>query len=103
MKTIKAFEHGDIRSKCPRVLTLREMTLEEVKSMHYNFDVKYVSERRNGVYEAFNIRQNGKPKTWKTKPNDVDVPMKYGFRECFHSRMVNGEWVENTLYLEVDE
>lgn len=29
-------------------------------------------------------RVNGKVKTWKTKPNDFRIPMKYGFNSCFY-------------------
>jgi hypothetical protein len=30
------------------------------------------------------IRRNGQTKTWKTRPNDFRIPVKYGLRECFY-------------------
>lgn len=38
-------------------------------------------------------RVNGACKTWKTRPDDFSIPMKYGFRECFYLTPANaGCW-----------
>lgn len=38
-------------------------------------------------------RRNGKTKTWKTRPGDFQIPVKYGLRECFYITPTNAhEW-----------
>ncbi len=38
-------------------------------------------------------RANGKCKTWKTRPNDFKLPVKYGLYEYFHITNENAaEW-----------
>lgn len=96
METINAIDYYD-RTKNPRLLTLRPLTIEEAKNPPYH--VKILD--RNGM--ARDVRVNGKTKTWKTRPNDVTIPMKYRIREYFYSRMVNGEWVENVPYVVIED
>lgn len=37
---------------------------------------------------------NGKLKTWKTRPNDFQLPVKYGVRQCFYITPSNvKDWV----------
>lgn len=37
---------------------------------------------------------NGKLKTWKTRPNDFQLPVKYGIRQCFYITPSNHkDWV----------
>ncbi len=39
-------------------------------------------------------RVNGKCKTWKTRPNEFQLPVKYGMYECFYITEKNcGDWV----------
>jgi len=44
--------------------------------------------RNAGVY--CEVRWNGQPKTWKTRPGMVERPVKYGMYECFHVGTVDG-------------
>lgn len=38
-------------------------------------------------------RVNGKCKTWKTRPEDFRLPVKYGLYECFYITPVNAsDW-----------
>lgn len=38
-------------------------------------------------------RINGKMKTWKTRPADFRLPVKYGLRQCFYITPENlSEW-----------
>lgn len=38
-------------------------------------------------------RVNGKCKTWKTRPTEFRLPMKYGLKECFYIDETNAhEW-----------
>jgi hypothetical protein len=30
------------------------------------------------------VRRNGQTKTWKTRPGEFRIPVKYGFKECFY-------------------
>ena len=34
-------------------------------------------------------RRNGATKTWKTRPDEFRVPIKYGFRQCYAITHVN--------------
>ncbi len=39
-------------------------------------------------------RSNGKLKTWKTRPTDFRLPVKYGFKDCFYLTPANIDcWV----------
>ena len=39
-------------------------------------------------------RVNGKCKTWKTRPNDFQLPVKYGLRDCFYITPINSkDWL----------
>ena len=38
-------------------------------------------------------RRNGKTQTWKTRPDEFKIPVKYGLRECFYITQDNAhEW-----------
>jgi hypothetical protein len=40
-------------------------------------------------------RVNGRCKTWKTRPDDFRLPVKYGLKECFYITPSNAhEWVD---------
>ena len=30
------------------------------------------------------VHRNGKTKTWKTRPQEFKIPVKYGLRQCFY-------------------
>lgn len=39
------------------------------------------------------VRRNGKTKTWKTRPLEFQIPVKYGLRDCFYITQHNAkEW-----------
>lgn len=44
----------------------------------------HVTQQYKGGMGAIRCRVNGKCKTWKTRPNDFRLPVKYGLRECFY-------------------
>lgn len=56
--------------------TFRKMTLAEAKSLQYGEHIWFHSIQG----DARRAKVNGKPKTWKRKP-DVEVPIKYGLYE----------------------
>lgn len=38
-------------------------------------------------------RVNGKCKTWKTRPNEFSLPVKYGLKHCFYINQITGaDW-----------
>lgn len=96
MKTITRPDGYD-RRKNPRMITAREATRDEVLG---TFD-SFLMLDMNGKFR--HVRRNGRPKTWKTRPNDVELPVKYGFRDAFRVKMVDGKWgwSDFTLYVEV--
>jgi hypothetical protein len=58
------------------------LTLEQVKNLSYGDRVYFVQMYK--PVEGTKVREfrvSGKPKTWKTRPNDVKVPVKYGLYE----------------------
>lgn len=65
---------------------LRTMTLEELKNLRYGQRVYF--EDRYGNFRECKV--NGHPKTWKTRPLDVEVPIKYGLYEYSYARYING-------------
>jgi hypothetical protein len=41
------------------------------------------------------VRRNGQTKTWKTRPGEFKIPVKYGLRQCFYITNANAhEWLE---------
>ena len=49
---------------------------------------------RNSRGERVECRTNGKCKVWKTRPDDFQLPVKYGLRDCFYITPHNaGDWL----------
>ena len=57
------------------------ITLEQAKSLHYRQTLYHMS-NRNADGSPQRWRVNGAVKTWKTRPTEVRVPIKYGLRDC---------------------
>ncbi len=74
---------------------VRLMTIEEVKQASGHMKVI----ANDGTVR--NVKVNGSPKTWKTRPNDVKVPVKYGLYEYSYVEFVNGECVGVVPVVEV--
>lgn len=66
---------GYDRNKVKRVLKVRRLTLDEIKALSGHAGII----ANDGTYRLVKI--NGAVKTWKTRPNEVSVPVKYGLRE----------------------
>jgi len=56
------------------------ITLEQAKNLNHG-TILYHVEQRNADGTPVRWRVNGKPKTWKTRPDEVKVPVKHGFRD----------------------
>ena len=53
------------------------ITLEQAKSLQWRDTLYHVSNRNaDGTPQRWRV--NGKPKVWKTRPNEVKVPIKHG-------------------------
>lgn len=65
--------------------TPHTLTLVEAKLLKYGTTL-YHTTLRNADGTALRARVNGKVYTWKTQPERVRVPMKYGMREYFYLR-----------------
>ena len=53
------------------------ITLEDAKNLSSG-TILYHVKNRNSDGTAQRWKVNGKPKTWKTRPNEVRVPLKHG-------------------------
>lgn len=53
------------------------ITLEEAKNLRPGTTLYHVK-NRNAKGDAQRWKVNGKPKTWKTRPEEVRVPLKHG-------------------------
>lgn len=56
------------------------LTLEQAKNLTPGTTL-YHRNRRNADGTPQRWRVNGKPKTWKTRPDEVRVPLKHGLRD----------------------
>lgn len=69
---------GYSRAKNPETRTFRPMTPDEAREIGYGTGEIYFT----GDFRTYRrCRPNGKPKTWKTRP-DVELPIKYGMYEA---------------------
>ena len=50
----------------------------------------HVSEK-NADDTPLRCRSNGACKTWKTRPNDFRLPVKYGLKQCFYITPSNAD------------
>lgn len=56
------------------------ITLQQAKELRYGDQVHHISATNaDGTPQRFRV--SGKPKTWKTRPNNVRVPIKRGMYE----------------------
>jgi hypothetical protein len=55
------------------------ITKEQAMTLHTFYHVTL----RNADGTAARCRSNGRCKTWKTRPEDFRLPVKYGLRQCF--------------------
>ena len=77
MQSVELLVSGYDRRKNPARAAFRPMTVEEAKNLRPGGHAEIKAQ--DG--KVRNVKINGKPKTWKTRPNDVSVPIKYGMYE----------------------
>jgi len=59
------------------------ITKEQATSLGHGDILHHVSVR-NADGTPVRCRVNGMCKTWKTRPGDFRLPVKYGLRDCFY-------------------
>ena len=68
------------------------ITKEQALSTTYRQTVQHVR-LNNADGTPLCARVNGRCKTWKTRPDDFQLPMKHGLRTCFYITPSNAaEW-----------
>lgn len=87
MHTLTLRSGYDRRRNAPAT-EYRYMTHEEARLLTAGDTVEFVA--RDGT--ARRLRINGKPKTWKRDASRLEIPVKYGLRECgtFYADNVSG-------------
>lgn len=73
---VQLVRDGYDRRKKPDTYVVRSMTVEEAKQLSYGQQVKMIG--MDGTLR--NLKVNGQPQTWKTRPGEVRVPVKYGLK-----------------------
>jgi hypothetical protein len=69
------------------------MTLDEVKGLGHGDRVKFLA--NDGTLRELKI--NGAVKTWKTRPDEVSVPVKYGFYSSGQGRFETFEALQRLV------
>lgn len=82
----------------PETKRFRLMTLEEAKNISSG-STQYA---RDSMGKWKRVKINGQAKTWKTRPNDVRIPYKYGMYEYGYFEMFDGNWGDYPLLVEVN-
>ena len=79
------------------------ITKEIALSLEYRATLHHVREK-NSDGSPVRCRVNGKCKTWKTRPNDFQLPVKHGLKHCFYITPRNAaDWSEGEGYVWVPE
>lgn len=66
------------RKKNPTLREYREMTAQEIRALTYGDHPLVIL--RNG--RVGTVKVNGAVKTWVTRPDEFEIPVKYGMYEC---------------------
>jgi hypothetical protein len=68
------------------------VTKEQAVNAHYRQEFYHIS-LKNSDGTPVRCRVNGKCKTWKTRPDEFRLPVKYGLYDCFYIDHHNAdEW-----------
>lgn len=68
------------------------LTKDQALTLRHGQTLHHVS-LKNRDKTPLRARVNGACKTWKTRPDEFRLPVKYGLRECFYIDHNNaGEW-----------
>jgi hypothetical protein len=81
---------------------MKDLNLETAKNLK-GATILHHKVLKNKDKTPLRARVNGRPKTWKTDPSRVRVPMKHGLKECFYITEKDiGDWeVEDRYHVEM--
>lgn len=69
------------------------ITRQQAIALPYRFELHHVR-LKNADGTPVRCRINGKCKVWKRRPDDWELPVKYGLKQCFYLNPYNAdEWV----------
>ena len=54
-----------------------------ISEFHLNGCTRTVGPRGGETIKIVRVRRNGRVQTWKTRPEDFSMPVKYGLRDAF--------------------
>ena len=74
------------------------MTFEQAKELRYK-QILYCNYHNDCKGNPSKIRVNGKTKLWVRTPERIQVPVKYGLKDCFYITENN----LNNFFLTIDE
>lgn len=67
----------DRRKRTVTMHNVRFLTVDEIKRLEHGSHVSFLA--NDGTIR--NAKINGAPKVWKTRPNEVEIPLKHGMYE----------------------
>ena len=87
-----------------KTIDVAPMPIDKVKELRAGetvlvFTGYFSRNRHDGI---IHVKVNGKPKTWKTRPDDVDIPIKYGLYEYARIEYRNGAMVDDNLWVAIE-
>ena len=97
METFMAYSRYDKKRKEP-ARKYRYMTCEEAKKLASGSHAKMLDQHG----DVADVKINGAPKTWKTRPLDVDIPWKFGLYE-YGTERFRADRPGTLLVVEVEE
>lgn len=72
---------------------MQTVNRQNVESLGYRHELRHVS-LTDSRGKPVRCRVNGKCQTWKTRPGEFRLPVKYGLKECFYITPDNAkEWI----------
>ena len=84
-----------------KTIQVKSMPIDDIKKLtrgeHILVHTGYFG--RNRLSGIVHVKVNGKPKTWKTMPGDVNVPIKYGLYEYATIEYRDGAMVDDNLWV----
>ena len=89
---------GYDRKKHPRMFKVRPMTFEETLLLKHGDECLFHANDGS----ARRVRVTGKVTTWKTRPRDLSVPVKYGMYESARVEYRNGVLHGTVLLMRVE-
>jgi hypothetical protein len=59
------------------------MDITTAKQLGYRDELHHVVDTQDRGRQCARVRVNGQPQTWKTRPDEIRIPVKWGMRGTF--------------------